>query len=56
MGDTLYRYKYYIDKSELILKDLEGKIINNKILKLDGDSLVFEELVDNKQIQRYIRK
>lgn len=56
MGDTLYRYKYYINESELFLKDINGKITKDKILKLDKDSLIFETLADNKQVQRYKRK
>ncbi len=56
MGDTLYRYKYYVDKTELVLKDINGKVTRDKILKLDRDSLIFETLADNKQVQRYKRK
>ena len=56
MGDTIYRFKYYVDKTELVLKDINEKVTRDKILKLDRDSLVFETLADNKQVQRYKRK
>lgn len=56
MGDTVYRYKFYIDKIELVLKDINGKVTRDKILKLDADSLIFETLADNKEVQRYKRE
>jgi hypothetical protein len=56
MGDTIYRYKYHIEKTELILKDINGKETKDKILKLDKDSLIFETLIEHKIIQRYTRK
>ena len=55
MGDTIYRFKYYVDKTELVLKDINEKTIRDKILKMDRDSLIFETLADNKQVQKYYR-
>lgn len=55
LGDTIYRYKFHIDKSYLILRDINGKTLKDKILKLDNDSLIFETLADNKFIQKYYR-
>lgn len=55
MADTIYRFKYYVDKTELVLKDINEKTIRDKILKMDRDSLIFETLADNKQVQKYYR-
>lgn len=55
MGDTVYRYKFYIDNSVLVLKDINGKETRDKIFKLDSDSLIFETLADNKAEQKYKR-
>jgi hypothetical protein len=55
MGDTIYRYRYYVEQSELVLKDINEQLTRDKILKLDKDSLVFETLANNRSVQRYIR-
>lgn len=55
MGDTIYRYKYYVEKSNLVLRDIDGKLTRDKILKLSKDSLIFETLAINRSVQRYIR-
>ena len=55
MGDTVYRYKFYIDKTELVLRDINGKTTKDKILKVDSDSLIFETLADNKTVQKYCK-
>ncbi len=55
-GDTVYRFKYYIKSSDLILKDINNVTSKDKIIKLNQDSLVFETLRVNKQPQRYFRK
>ncbi len=56
MGDTIYRFKYYLSKNELVLKDFNHKKTRDKILKLDSDSLIFETLADEKRVQKYVRK
>lgn len=53
--DTVYSFKYYIKKRYLILTQSNGKIIKNKIIFLNNDSLVFRSLIENKNIQVYIK-
>ncbi|MDB5272089.1 MAG: hypothetical protein JWO58_456 [Chitinophagaceae bacterium] len=55
-ADTIYRFTYNVRSDKLILKDLNGKVYENRILKLDSDSLIFENLFKNNFIQKYIRK
>src|SRR5262245_59219974 len=54
LGDTIYYFKFYVnyDKLFLINKD---KLIENRILKLSNDSLIFENLVDDNTKQIYYR-
>lgn len=56
MGDTLYKFKYRVTGSELILEDVLGRIEKNKILELSKDVLIFENLWKNKGRQEYNRK
>lgn len=56
MGDTIYRFKYELEKDKLILEDIRGTIKKNHILKLTKSELVFEALWENKTKQEYIKK
>lgn len=44
--DTVYWFKYVLENRYLILRN-GSKVMKNKILKLDGDSLVFESIFKN---------
>ncbi|ELM3645234.1 hypothetical protein LIS90_13535 [Flavobacterium psychrophilum] len=55
MGDTIYRFKYFVDRKQLFLKDINGRLTKNNILKLDKEYLVFKTLLDNSKIQIYKR-
>jgi len=56
MGDTVYRFKYYVKDSQLVLRDINGVMSKNVILKLDRDSLIFKSLIKNMKIQSYKHK
>lgn len=56
MGDTIYRFKYELEKDKLILEDILGTVKKNRILKLTKEELVFETLWENKSKQEYIKK
>ncbi|MDX2305633.1 MAG: hypothetical protein NW226_22685 [Microscillaceae bacterium] len=54
--DTVFFYNYIVNADTLELYDQYGDMVNqNIILKLDGDSLVFANLLDKEGIQRYSR-
>jgi len=53
--DTLYRFIYEVKLNDLILRDANGNISHNTILELKSDTLIFKNLLDKKNIQRYSR-
>jgi hypothetical protein len=54
-GDTIYRFKYYIDQPShtLWLTDVFNKRLSAKIIKSDRDSLVFNNLWELNTKQRF---
>jgi hypothetical protein len=54
-GDTVYNYKYFLQGNDLVLVDMFDKKFKNAIVALDADSLIFETLLENKEVQRYYR-
>lgn len=56
-GDTLYRYHYQLKADSTIeLTDVRGQKYDVKIVKLSEDSLIFQRLTDQKEVQVYLRK
>lgn len=53
--DTIYRFKYYLKKSNLILIDPfnQKNLTTNQIIKLNKKELVFRSLWYKKTVQRY---
>lgn len=54
-GDTIYRYKYYVQDDFLYLIDNEKNKNQFKIEKLDSLNLVFSNLLDNNEKQIYVK-
>jgi hypothetical protein len=55
-GDTILRFVYEFKRKNLLtLRDQDGIETSNKIIKLTQDSLIFENLLENKSPQIYIR-
>ena len=53
-GDTVYSFRYELDKSTLIFKSSVDKR-KAKVIALNQDSLVFKSFFENKAVQRYFR-
>ncbi len=54
LGDTAYFFKYYVRDKNLHLINTIGQI-ENTILSLTSDSLVFEHLLEHNNKQTYYR-
>jgi hypothetical protein len=55
-GDTIYRFTYLLDGSNLVLQDVTGNKESYEILHLNKDSLIFKDLRENKEQQIYVKK
>jgi hypothetical protein len=53
--DTVYSFRYSISKPYLKIIQPDASIIENRILILTKDSLIFETLLENKTQQVYYR-
>ncbi len=58
LGDTILRFKYYIDQPTrtLWLTDPLNKRLSAKVIKADNDSLVFDRLWELSTAQRFSKK
>jgi hypothetical protein len=55
--DTMFFFTYQLKNDTLLLFDKKGKLHNyNIIQKLTADSLIFKNLLDKEDIQRYSRQ
>jgi hypothetical protein len=54
--DTLYRFKFNINGTELLLKDVYGKETKWEINKLNENQLIFGSLFENEKQQVYKRE
>jgi hypothetical protein len=54
-GDTIYRYKYYVQNNFLYLIDFEQNKTRFKIEKLDNIHLVFSNFLEQKEKQIYAK-
>lgn len=53
-ADTIYFYKFYLDQNRLVIFKGDERI-ENDIIKLTYDSLVFSALLENANKQSYYR-
>lgn len=54
--DTIYGFSCTLKRKDLILFDGINPGTHNKIIKLTQDSLIFENLLEHKTLQVYIRE
>ncbi len=52
-GDTIYRYKYYLQNNDIIFVDVYNNKFKSHIKKISKDTLIFNSLLANKSIQVY---
>jgi hypothetical protein len=52
-ADTIYRFKFYVEKNCLHIKSNNGNKEYYLINKLDSEKLVFNSLRENKSVQTY---
>jgi hypothetical protein len=55
-GDTIYRFKFNLRDTQLLLKDVHGKETKWEIKKLSENQLVFGSLFENEKQQVYKRE
>jgi hypothetical protein len=55
-GDTIYRFTYLLNGSDLVLKDLSGTQETFHIIRLTTDSLIFKTLRENQNRQIYLKE
>jgi hypothetical protein len=55
-GDTIYRFKFYLQGTQLLLKDVYGKETKWEIKKIDENRLIFVSLFENEKQQIYKRE
>ena len=52
-ADTIYFYRYKIEKGALVIIRAPDDIVRNPILKLTSDTLILASLLEKKSIQTY---
>jgi hypothetical protein len=55
-ADTIYGFSYKLKRNDLILDDGINLKMHNKIYKLTADSLIFQNLLEHKTVQKYVRQ
>lgn len=56
LADTIYGFSCTLKKKDLILFDGINPETHNRIIKLTQDSLIFENLLEHKTPQAYVRE
>jgi hypothetical protein len=54
-ADTIYFYRYFLEGNKLVIVKGEREKVENAILKLTPDSLIFSGLLENSKRQSYFR-